>query len=105
MDTPFGTPLTQYLNPVPNELAPPPPPNKTRSERRCSSDKAFIGHGGRGGLGVYLNMISATLRCVCCGLASPPPPPLPQPPGSCPQTSPGISSTVSDVEGFGMTGH
>ena len=49
MDTPFGTSLTQHLNPVPNELAPPPPKkNAVRME-------VFVGpvirwtRGGRGG--------------------------------------------------------
>ena len=42
MDTPFGTYFTRHLNPVPDSLG----PKKLRSERKCSLDKAFVGHGG-----------------------------------------------------------
>ena len=52
MDTPFGTKLTPYLNPVPSQLAP-----QKNTVRTCSLDKAFVGHGGWGlaqGLGIGL---------------------------------------------------
>ena len=46
MDTPFGTQLIRYPNPVPNSLG----PKKLRSERKFSLDKAFVGQEGGGGM-------------------------------------------------------
>ena len=41
MDTLFST----YLNPVPSQLG----PKQSRSERKCSLHRAFLGHRGGGG--------------------------------------------------------
>ena len=40
MDTPFDTQFLRYLNPGPNQSG----PKKLRSERKCSLEKAFVGH-------------------------------------------------------------
>ena len=55
MDMPFGTSSIRYLNPAPNSSG----PTKTRSEGKCTLDKAFVGHGGRGGGG------SRAVLCRC----------------------------------------
>ena len=62
LDTPFGTQLTESLNAAPNELG----PKKVRPERKCSLDKAFVGHAG--GLSAKGASGLGRGRCVvrCC---------------------------------------